>query len=58
MAPTGFNWTYCAENQQNLGPFRTSGNELIVRFHSRDNARDHHRGFKLRWSTDEPRGNQ
>ena len=57
MAPTGFNWTYCGENQ-NIGPFRTSGNELIVYFRSSDNAGDNHRGFKLRWSTDEPRGNK
>ena len=57
MAPAGFNWTYCGENP-NIGPFRTSGNELIVYFYSRKVVPSNHRGFKLTWSTDEPRGNK
>ena len=57
MAPTGFNWTYCGDNQ-NIGPFRTSGNELLVYFRSSDNSNNNHRGFKLTWSTDELRGNK
>ena len=56
VAPVGFNWSFCGADQH-IGPFRTYGNSFTTLLSSWGGGGLDHRGFKLRWSTDEPRGN-
>ena len=56
MAPAGFNYSFCGADQ-NIGPFRTYGNEFVAYLRGGGAGGLDHRGFKLRWTTDEPRGN-
>ena len=54
-APLGPNYTYCGA-EQHIGPFKTSGNMFSAFLHTYGGGGSDHRGFKIRWSADEPRG--